>query len=106
MGISNSHSRHIVVIRNLGTGYVSPQFHVVYDERFGTVLPADGPFDAATWTDLFLNRRDYIPDEDDAPLSWPLNGSPKTKFDVVRELSQQPSYHQGQLIELNKQSVS
>lgn len=67
LGISNNHSRHIGTIRNLGTGYVTPQFHVIYDELFGTVTARDGPFDPAVWNDLFLHHRDYVPDEDDVP---------------------------------------
>ena len=65
LGISDNHSRHIGTIRNLTTGYVSPQFHVVYDELFGTVFARDGPFDPDVWNNLFLNHRGYVPDEDD-----------------------------------------
>jgi hypothetical protein len=67
LGISDNHSRHIGTIRNLGTGFVSPQFHVIYDELFGTVFARDGPFDPEVWNNLFLYHRDHVPDEDDVP---------------------------------------
>jgi hypothetical protein len=46
---------------------VTSQFHVIYDELFTTVGALDGPFNADTWNDLFINHREYISDEDDVP---------------------------------------
>ncbi len=43
LGISTDHSSTIGRIRNLATGYVSPQFHVVYDPFFTTVPSAGDP---------------------------------------------------------------
>jgi hypothetical protein len=43
LGISTEHSSTIGRIRNLTTGYVSPQFHVVYDPFFTTVPSAGDP---------------------------------------------------------------
>jgi hypothetical protein len=67
LGTSDQHSRHIGTIHNLGTGYVTPQFHVIYDELFTTVRALDGPFNADTWNDFLINHREYIPNEDDVP---------------------------------------
>jgi hypothetical protein len=41
LGISMDHSSTIGCIRNLVTGYVSPQFHVIYDPFF-TTMPSTG----------------------------------------------------------------
>ena len=38
LGKSNAHSSSVGLIRNLRTGYISPQFHVVYDNLFQTVM--------------------------------------------------------------------
>ena len=38
MGKSPLHDSSVGLIRNLGTGYISPQFHVVYDNKFKTVI--------------------------------------------------------------------
>lgn len=55
VGYSPEHSTNVGRILNLQTGYVSPQFHVVYDEMFSSVptirLEAEA-FDAATWQTL------------------------------------------------------
>ena len=55
LGFSDDHSLRVGKIRNLVTGHVSSQFHVVYDDHFTTVS-TDGShmelFDADTWTSL------------------------------------------------------
>jgi hypothetical protein len=40
VGVSQRHSSTVGLIRNLTTGYVSPQFHVVFDDWFETVTAA------------------------------------------------------------------
>ena len=43
VGMSPVHAENIGMVRNLNTGYISPQFHVVYDDWFETVYAPDGP---------------------------------------------------------------
>ena len=51
-------------MRNLETGSISPQFHVVFDELFTTVHSVDEHDE--TWIELFVSERDYYgPDEDE-----------------------------------------
>ena len=38
MGQSPIHNRNVALVLNIHTGYVSPQFHVKFDETFRTVL--------------------------------------------------------------------
>ena len=38
LGKSSAHSSSVSLIRNLRTEYISPQFHVVYDNLFQTVM--------------------------------------------------------------------
>ena len=38
LGKSTSHASSVRLIHNLTTGYISPQFHVVYDCKFQTVM--------------------------------------------------------------------
>ena len=55
LGNSEKHSSTVGRILNLNTGFVSPQYHVVHDERFTTVsgfLTKD-VFDSAEWNELF-----------------------------------------------------
>ena len=73
LGFSRNHSSTIGLMRNLQTGSISPQFHVVFDELFTTVHSVDE--DNATWIELFVSERDYYgPDEeetDDDGLTFP-----------------------------------
>ena len=58
VGVSASHSSTVNRILNLNTGYVSPQFHVVYDELFETALGAldtERALDPGLW-DSILSR--------------------------------------------------
>jgi len=58
------HSSSIGLIRNLDTEHVSPQWHVVYDERFTTVTAAEPDDDdlGKIWIRLFHESRDYYVD--------------------------------------------
>ena len=62
LGFSPSHSSTIVLVRNLRTGYVSPQFHVVFDERFETVASEMMIDLEEHWIDLFRDSRDVFLD--------------------------------------------
>ena len=61
---------------------MTPQFHVVYDERFHTVVGDNEPIAADTWFNLFTYARDYHLEEDDEPPdlhpTWedPVGGPP------------------------------
>ena len=37
LGFSDEHSTLVAMVRNLTTNFVSPQFHVVFDEKFSTI---------------------------------------------------------------------
>ena len=38
MGFSNTHSTQVGLVLNLLTGSISPQYHVVFDDMFSTVM--------------------------------------------------------------------
>ena len=74
LGMSKRHSSTIGLIRNLRTGAVSSQFHVVYDDLFTTIplIPkpdADEP-EPKNWEELLTFNRDKVETEDgqDLPL--------------------------------------
>jgi hypothetical protein len=74
LGFSKTHSTTVGLIRNLRTGFISPQYHVVHDERFTTVTTSDSIIDTieATWQDLFTTSRDnYLDGLDVDPASIP-----------------------------------
>ena len=57
LGSSTEHSPTVARVLNPVTGYISPQFHVVFDELFSTVpsLLKEEHFDPATWETLLVN---------------------------------------------------
>jgi hypothetical protein len=76
LGVSTSHSTTIGLILNLRTGFVSPQYHVVYDDEFTTVpnaesgglFNADNPFSAAQWQRLVASGSERVIVSDDDVL--------------------------------------
>jgi hypothetical protein len=54
VGISPKHSSTVGFVLSLDTGYVSPQYHVVYDEHFSTVFGhlTEDVFNADEWKQL------------------------------------------------------
>ena len=68
MGHSKSHAANVGLIRNIGTGKISSQFHVVYDKHF-TTLPVNKIINTETipseWTNLFRSNRERTIDLDD-----------------------------------------
>ena len=49
MGFSPAHSSDVPLILNLQTGHTSPQYHVVFDDQFSTVLSHHSDKDPPTW---------------------------------------------------------
>ena len=68
LGVSPKHSTTVGRILNLQTGYISPQYHVVYDEHFTTVMSSRfdyDKFDAATWASLIQSGYEKVLDPED-----------------------------------------
>ena len=61
LGWSPVHASTVPLVLNLGTGHVSPQFHVVFDDWFSTVnsdeMSPDDDVQGKQWTDLFQGSR-------------------------------------------------
>ena len=75
LGVSPGHSSTIGHILNLRSSFISPQYHVIYDDLFSTVPNAesggmlkpelDGPF----WHKLIATGyKSLLPDDDDDPI--------------------------------------
>jgi hypothetical protein len=67
VGASPLHASTVGLVRNLQTGNISPQFHVVYDDYFETVHATDT--EPAVWKELvsFQTFRSEYDDEDYVP---------------------------------------
>ena len=68
LGFSRVHSSTVALVRNLHTGFVSPQYHVVFDDKFETVFN-DGRTDEELdriCEELFAgNKERYVEEEYD-----------------------------------------
>ena len=68
LGYSRVHSSTVALVRNLHTGFVSPQYHVVFDDKFETVFN-DGRTDEELdriCEELFAgNKERYVEEEYD-----------------------------------------
>jgi hypothetical protein len=97
LGFSPEHSTLVGLVRNLTTEHMSPQWHLVYDERFETVnsTDEDNVEESEIWTSLFndpqsrdwyfdessTNPTDTIPELDD---EWQDDGETTTAGNTRR----------------------
>ena len=76
MGVSQWHSSHVGIVRNLATNNISPQFHCVYDDFFETVH-ADDKEVPSQWDEFLTfqttkseyDNEDYVPELSDEWLN-------------------------------------
>ena len=63
LGRSTKHASSVGLIRNLNTGFISPQFHVLYDTRFQTVMGGYENNDAVAnhiYDSLWVTERENV----------------------------------------------
>ena len=60
LGFSKEHASTVGLIQNIRTGFISPQYHVVFDEEFTTVTSESTMDLSEKWIDLFLNSREVF----------------------------------------------
>ena len=63
LGMSPEHASNVALIYNPSTGYVSPQYHVVYNDDFTCVSTTKRPDMQSLWETLFKTNRDVPPDD-------------------------------------------
>ena len=62
VGFSKVHSLLVPLVLNVATGKISPQYHVVFDDKFTTVnsLPSEDSFETQ-WANIFkLHQECYL----------------------------------------------
>ena len=72
LGFSREHAINVGLIRNVSTGYIGAQFHLVYDEKFQTVTSEQTVDLSETWIDLFVNERDNVFDGHQEQVDGPI----------------------------------
>ena len=74
LGVSPDHSSTIGRILNLQSGFISPQYHVIYDDLISTVPNAESggtlepALDGSYWRKLLATGYEFLPDDNDDPL--------------------------------------
>ena len=90
MGLSKMHATKVGLVLNLLTGSISPQFHVVFDDMFSTVMSSTAA-DPEVWIRLVTSRNSRIQvmldQEDDPELDdeWLTADEQLTRFSKARE---------------------
>ena len=90
MGFKNIHSTPVGLVLNLLTGSISPQYHVVFDDLFSTVVIIIAA-DPEVWIRLVTSRKSRIQvmsyQEDDPELDdeWLTSDERLTCFRKSRE---------------------
>ena len=85
MGLSPKHASTVPLVLNVQSGYITPQFHVVFDDWFSTIATAINQlpdFNSPLWAQLFGNSIYQYPfddeDEDTDQLIVDSTGNPTT----------------------------
>jgi hypothetical protein len=68
MGLSKKHANTVPLVLNPETGYITPQYHIVFDDWFAMVatnVDALPDFNTTRWGRLFSNSRYQFPFNDD-----------------------------------------
>jgi hypothetical protein len=86
LGFSDLHSSLVPLVLNVATGHKSPQFHVIFDNKFETVnlLPLDQPLKNQWAQIIALGRECFMDidyDENDRPILPPL-------LDIIKSYSE------------------
>ena len=90
MGFIKMHSTQVGLVLNLLLGSISPQFHVVFDDMFSTVVSSTAA-DTEIWISLVTSRKSRIQvmldQEDDPELydEWLTSDDQLTRFSKSRE---------------------
>ena len=97
LGHSTTHADSVTLVLNPGTGYVSPQYHLVFDDKFTTVssmrdgsiptnwkeLVTNSSFSSTeeqfSLADVWLRENSLVPDDPESALLLP---SASTRFPV------------------------
>jgi len=94
LGQSSEHASSVPLVLSTTTGLVSPQFHVVFDDKFSTVDCLHSNKLPANWADLFTTSSVIYVDEDFTkttyyPFSQPNSTNNSTPFEPSTSLQRE-----------------
>lgn len=97
LGRSPSHASSVGLIRNLRTGFISTQFHVVYDDFFTTLANNTDDSTPSTWKNLIRFSSEVTSEADDTP--------PPLHSDWLTDDEQKDRLKQSQILRRRRRSV-
>ncbi len=103
LGFSDLHSSLVPLVLNVDTGHISPQFHVIFDNKFETVasLAIGEPLDKQ-WADIFWLGRECFLD-----VNYDINDQPILPLlsDIIKLYSKakadQPNFEPGHSLDFD-----
>ena len=86
LGISPQHAGSVTLVLNLKTGYISPQFHIVFGDYFTTASARVTNKLPYNWNDIFNSHRELPPGQFQFSIGekienpdWMFRGRPQGK---------------------------
>ena len=72
LGFSKEHSSKVLLVQNLRTGQITPQFHVAFDEMFHMITTEMEINLKETWIDLFQDSSDHYLKDNNPEIDPPI----------------------------------
>ncbi|KAI2510752.1 hypothetical protein MHU86_3700 [Fragilaria crotonensis] len=89
MGLSSKHASTVPIVLNPSTGYITPQFHIVFDDWFSTItssLESLPDFNSRAWAQLFGESYFQYPFDDEDETEMSINDDPTSDAIVANTL--------------------
>ncbi|KAI2507440.1 hypothetical protein MHU86_6932 [Fragilaria crotonensis] len=89
MGLSSKHASTVPIVLNPSTGYITPQFHIVFDDWFSTIsssLESLPDFNSRAWAQLFGESYFQYPFNDEDETEMSINDDPTSDAIVANTL--------------------
>jgi hypothetical protein len=99
MGISPKHASSVHLVRNLQTGSITPQFHLVFDDFFETVI-SEGEQEPDVWPELVMFQS-FTNDFDDDNYCPELSDEWLNPIELQQRVTTQQEQQQRVLNSLN-----
>eukprot|EP00957_Ditylum_brightwellii_P072891 5539529-Ditylum_brightwellii.AAC.1 len=91
LGHSPVHTGNVALVLNLQTGHVSPQYHVVFDDKFLTVPYLQSPEIPPNWADLVAIHTAKATDQSFNLASTWYEGNEASRDDTIPQTSAEPT---------------
>ena len=85
MGWSSLHASNVALVRHLTTNHISPQFHVIFDNWFETIMVEDSLSEVPEWDVMFTQNQHEIPLDPIDVEGFELHDDFLTKEEIIEK---------------------